>query len=179
MRDGRSLTVDDILTPELRSWIGRSSGPFALPEEISASDVRRYVEATGDRNPLWLDDAFAQAHGHRTRVVPPALIAELSWRVQDDRESRGRAWHADLPLPAGYSDARNAELDIDWLRPVYVGDRLTLRHRITDIQVREGRAGLGVYMTRESAYARAGEDVAHVRQTIVRLPRQDSTPGRS
>lgn len=170
-----SLRPEDLLTVELRSFVGRSSPAVALPEEVSASDVRRYADATGDRNPLWLDEGFARAHGHPARVVPPALVVELAWRL---REGGGGSWHADLPLPASYSDARNAGLDIEWLRPVYVGDRLAVGHRIADIQVREGRAGLGVYVRRESEYTRGpGEVVARVRQTIVRLPRAGGAAG--
>ena len=55
---------ESILTPELRSWIGRSSRPAQL-ETMAASDVRRYVDATGDANPLWLDDDFARSAGYR------------------------------------------------------------------------------------------------------------------
>lgn len=172
-----SPRAEDILTGELRSWIGRSSGVMPLPEEISASDVRRYAEATGDRNPLWLDERFARDHGHPGRVVPPAFVVELGWRIREGDEQAGRPWHADLPLPEEYSDARNAGLDIEWLRPVHVGDRLAIEHRIADIQVREGRAGLGVYVTRLSDYSRVdGELVARVRQTIVRLARSKSAP---
>ena len=167
-----SLRAEDLFTDQLRRCIGRSSGPMPMPEEISASDVRRYAEATGDRNPLWLDERFAREHGHHARVVPPAFVIELAWRIRGSETDAGRAWHADLPLPESYSDARNAGLDIEWLRPVHVGDRLVIEHRIADIQVREGRAGLGVYVTRESEYSRTdGEVVARVRQTIVRLSR--------
>jgi acyl dehydratase len=169
-----SLRAEDLLTDELRSWIGSSVGPIALPEEISASDVRRYAEATGDRNPLWLDLDFARAHGHRARVVPPAFVVELGWRIREREVGAGGTWHADLPLPPSYSDARNAGVDIEWVGPAYVGDRVYIEHRIADIQVREGRAGLGVHVTRESEYTRGpGDVVARMRQTIVRLPRAD------
>ncbi len=57
-----------ILTEEVRPWIGRTTEPMLLPEEISASDVRRYVDATGDCNPLWIDDAAARAAGYRERL---------------------------------------------------------------------------------------------------------------
>lgn len=169
-----STEADALITDDLRSWIGRSSGPFALPEEVSASDVRRYADATGDRNPLWLDDGFARAHGHPGRLVPPVLVVELGWRVSDGAADPGRPWHADLPLPPSYTDARNAGLEIEWLRPVCVGERLAINYRIVDIRARQGRAGLGVYVTRVAEYAAGpGDVVARVEQTIVRLPRAE------
>lgn len=161
------LTEADVITQDVRSWIGRASEVMPLPEAIEAVDVRRYVEATGDRNPLWLDDAAARAAGYRARVVPPMMVVGLSWRLAD----AGRLQHQ-VPLPPVYSDTRNAELEIEWLETVYVGDRLALCHRITDIVAKRGKRGLGVYITRETDYLAAdGRPVARTRQTTVRFPR--------
>lgn len=162
------LTETDVITDAVRAWIGRASAPMPLPEEVAAVDVRRYVEATGDRNPLWLDDEAARAAGYRARILPPMMVIGLSWRLGEG----GRMQHQ-VPLPDVYSDTRNAELELEWLAPVYIGDRLVLQHRITDIVARRGSRGLGVYITRETEYRRAGdgEPVARARQTIVRLPR--------
>jgi acyl dehydratase len=160
------LTEAEVITPEVRSWIGRASEMQLLPEAIAEVDVRRYVEATGDRNPLWLDDEVAQAAGYRSRIVPPMMVVGLSWRLA----GAGRL-QQQVPLPPAYSDTRNAELEIEWLAPVHVGDRLALRHRITDIVAKRGKRGLGVYITRETEYLRADVPVARMRQTTVRLPR--------
>jgi acyl dehydratase len=61
---------------------------------------------------------------------------------------------------------------MEWLDPVYVGDQLSVRHRIVDIVARPGRRGLGVYITRETEYLRPdGSAVARLFQTVVRLPK--------
>ena len=62
-----------IITPELGASIGRET-PLRQLEIVSASDVRRYVDATGDANPLWLDDDFARAAGYHGRILPPMLV---------------------------------------------------------------------------------------------------------
>jgi acyl dehydratase len=161
--------VDAVITDEVRAWIGHATEPMSLPEEIAASDVRRYVEATGDANPLWMDDAAARAAGYRARVVPPMLVAELAWRLKH-REA-GRMTDR-VPLPAIYGDTRNVETDIEWLEPVHVGDQLSVRHRIRDITARSGRRGLGVYITRETEFSNQdGRVVTRVAQTVVRLPK--------
>lgn len=85
-----------------------------------------------------------------------------------------------VPLPQGYTDVRNAGQEVEWLQPVYVGERLTLQHRIIDIVARQGRAGLGIYLTRESKFRNeAGEVAALIRATSVRLPARPytETPG--
>ena len=58
-----SAELDSLITPEMRACIGRTSPVVSLPEEISASDVRRYAQAVGDDNPLWRDDEVAQRTG--------------------------------------------------------------------------------------------------------------------
>src|ERR1700691_2582549 len=108
------LTEADVLTAEVRSWIGHRTEPMVLPEEIAAIDVRHYVEATGDRNPLWLDDDAARAAGYRARSAPPMMVVGLGWRLGDT----ARLQHQ-VPLPEIYSDTRNAGLEIEWLAPVY------------------------------------------------------------
>ena len=64
---------DTVITPALREWIGRKT-PLRPLEIISAADVRRYVDATGDANPLWLDDDSARDAGYRSRILPPTLV---------------------------------------------------------------------------------------------------------
>jgi acyl dehydratase len=153
----------------VRSWIGRATELMPLPEEVTASDVRRYVETTGDCNPLWLDDEVARSAGYRARVVPPMLLIELVWRLKSTDASR---MTDRVPLPPSYVDTRNVETSMEWLEPVYVGDRISIRHCIRDIVGRSGRRGLGVYITRETEYVRAdGHPVARVLQTVARFPK--------
>jgi acyl dehydratase len=161
--------VNAVITDEVRSWIGRTTELVPLPEEISASDVRRYVEATGDRNPLWLDDDAARSTGYRARILPPMMLIDLTWRLKNTESGR---LTDRIPLPASYVDTRNADTEMEWLDPVYIGDRLSIRHRIRDIVARPGRRGLGIYITRETEYVRQdGHLVARVLQTVVRFPK--------
>jgi 3-oxo-4,17-pregnadiene-20-carboxyl-CoA hydratase alpha subunit len=165
----QTADVDAVITDETRAWIGRSSELMPLPEEVATSDVRRYVEATGDHNPLWLDDEVARSAGYRGRVVPPMLVIDLVWRLK--HTDAGRMTDR-VPLPANYTDTRNVESETEWLEAVYIGDRISIRHRIRDIVARPGRRGLGVYISRETEYVRAdGRLVARVVQTVARFPR--------
>lgn len=162
-----AIDISTIITPEMRARIGYASEVAVLPEQLSGSDVRRYVEATGDRNPLWLDEEYARAAGYRGRVVPPLMIIQLyRWTGKTFT-----GWEK-VPFPAGYTDVRNAGQEVEWLRPLYVGERPTVQHRIVDIVAREGRrTGVGIYLSRVSDFRNdAGETVALVRATSVRLP---------
>jgi acyl dehydratase len=162
-----------IITPELRASIGQQS-PARLLEVVSASDVRRYIDATGDANRLWLDDEFARAAGYRARLLPPILVG---WVPFSFRESTERA-NADpmdlrrqLPLPPGYTNVRNAGSETEWIAPVYLGEQLLTRSCIVDIVAREGHAGLGIYITQEEQVLNSDEQfVLRRRHTLAVFP---------
>ncbi len=162
-----------ILTPDLRAWIGRQS-PARPLEVLSASDVRRYIDATGDANRLWLDDEFAREAGYRGRLLPPTLVG---WIPFSFRESTERAntdpmdLRRHLPLPPGYTNVRNAGSETEWIAPVYLGDQLFTRSCIVDIVAREGRAGLGIYITQEEQVLNADEQIVlRRRHTLAVFP---------
>jgi acyl dehydratase len=153
---------ESIVTPELRDWIGRKSALVNL-ETMSASDVRRYVDATGDANPLWLDDDFARAAGYRNRLLPPTLVGWVPFSMKEGNSassSDATDLRRQLPLPDGYTNVRNAGSETEWLQPAYVGEQLSTQSRIVDIVARQGRAGLGIYITQE-------EQILNSRQEIV------------
>jgi acyl dehydratase len=176
-------TDDDgnLITAEMRAFVGTTKPAADLPEEISASDVRRFLSVTGETNPIYRDDASARACGYRRRVVPPMLVVQLFRRVDepegDGAESGGSDWPG-LPLPPAYTNTRNAGHEFTWLRPVYVGDRLTVQQRLTDMYVRRGRAGIPViYLVRETEIRnQAGEPVVRQVSMTAKLPESSVAP---
>jgi acyl dehydratase len=132
-------------------------------EIISAADVRRYVDATGDANPLWLDDEFARAAGYQGRLLPPTLVGWVPFSFKEGTE-RAHSDPADLrrqlTLPKEYTNVRNAGSETEWLEPAYLGDQLATQSSIVDIAARQGKAGLGIYISQE-------EQILNSRQLIV------------
>ena len=115
----------------------RRRTPVATISYLVATDIRRYTHATGDFNPLWLDDAYARAAGYRGRLVPPLLVGWVPFSLKegeyaDDAFDLRRA----LPLPAHYTNVRNAGTEIEWLAPVYFGEELTVQTRLVDVVAR-------------------------------------------
>ena len=169
------MTVPDtsIITPELRGWIGRQSEARRL-EVLSTSDVRRYIDATGDANPLWLDDDFARAAGYRGRLLPPTLVG---WVPFSFREGTERAntdptdLRRQLPLPPMYTNVRNAGSETEWVQPAYLGEQLSTRSCILDIVARQGRAGLGIYIMQEDQVLNSSDQiVSRRRHTLAVFP---------
>ncbi|MBD7939962.1 MaoC family dehydratase [Brevundimonas guildfordensis] len=164
---------EDIIGPELKAWIGRSIGRIPIPEPISGSEVRRYMRATGDNNPLWFDDDFARAAGYRGRVVPPMVVHEVFRRVGGEGGEWADPWIS-LPLPEGYTDARNAGSESEWLRPVYLNEPLGVECQITGIKARQGKSGaVTIFAEREERLVNGeGETVFRRLQTMAHLKPQ-------
>jgi uncharacterized protein len=155
-------STEKIITPELRSWIGRKT-PLRPLEVISAADVRRYVDATGDSNPLWLDDDYARNAGYGGRILPPTLVGWVPFSFKEGTE-RANTDPTDLrrqlPLPSEYTNVRNAGSETEWVQPAYLGEQLSTQSTIVDIVARQGNAGLGIYISQE-------EQVLNFKQEIV------------
>jgi acyl dehydratase len=155
-------SAEAIITPELRGWIGRKT-PLRELEVITAADVRRYVDATGDANPLWLDDDYARDAGYRGRILPPTLVG---WVPFSFREGTERAntdptdLRRQLPLPSEYTNVRNAGSETEWVQPAYLAEQLSTQSTIVDIVARQGKAGLGIYISQE-------EQVLNFKQEVV------------
>ena len=155
-------SIGTIVTPELGGWIGRRT-PLRSLEVISASDIRRYVDATDDANPLWLDTDYARRAGYRGRILPPLLVGWVPFSFKEGTERASTDptdLRRQLPLPAGYTNVRNAGSETEWLQPAYLGDPLSTQSSITDIVARQGKAGLGIYIDQE-------EQVLNFQQQIV------------
>jgi acyl dehydratase len=161
----------DIISDELRAWIGNEVGPLPLPEEVAASDVRRFLAAIEDDNPIWRDPEAARAAGYPACPVPGMLVLELFRRAEGaEGAGDGNIW-PDLPFPPGFRNGRNAGNEFEYLSPVYVGDRLSLTHRLVDIVAKQTRMeGVVIFSTRETDFIRqTGEVAVRLRATTVRL----------
>jgi acyl dehydratase len=174
------VDIDALITAEMRACIGRTSPVVSLPEAISASDVRRYLQAVGDDNPLWRDDELARSLGYRGRRVPPLLVVELRWRTGDrSPENLLESNWSGLVYPEGFTNFRNGGQEIEWFAPVYVGDMLTFQSRLVDIFVRSGRAG-PIIFTRTEGDIRNQDGVLVARTTgtgaRMRAARYTETP---
>jgi len=143
--------ASDLITPEIRSWIGRKTNSTPLLV-MTASDVRRYMDATGDRNPLWHDDGYARAAGYKGRILPPTLVGWMPFSIRenpDGSSAEAPDLRRQVPLPKNFTNVRNAGSETEWLEAVYPGEQLSTRSTLVDIVVRQGRAGAGFYITQE------------------------------
>jgi acyl dehydratase len=116
-----------VITEEMRRMIGVETPPYVV--DIERGDLRRFVEATGETNPLFTDEAWAQGARHGGVVFPPTFFCP-------DPIITAKLAGLARPWPFKYSIDGGSEWEFS--RPVRVGDRLSLTARIADLYEKQG-----------------------------------------
>ncbi|MEO1483023.1 MAG: MaoC/PaaZ C-terminal domain-containing protein [Myxococcota bacterium] len=86
--------------------------PLTSDWTVAPDQAERYAEASGDRNPIHLDDAVARHAGLKGRILHGLCTMAFAQRVIVDRV-------------AGGVPSRLKRLRVRFSRPVYLGDTLT------------------------------------------------------
>jgi acyl dehydratase len=99
-------------------------------------DVRRFVEITGDVNPLHVDDAFAASTRFGRRVVHGMLTASILSTM------------VGMLIPGTGAIYRSQTLT--FLRPVHVGDTVTAHFIVRTVDRERHRLTIDSYMEDEN-----------------------------
>jgi acyl dehydratase len=107
----------------LRSRIGDQVSVSELPylTEVTRDSIRHWAWATGDRNPLYLDEAYAKASVHRSMIAPPTMLYAF------DRLSIGYRGG----LPGVHSMFAGSSWH--WRRAIRVGEQIRARVTFKDL----------------------------------------------
>ena len=138
-----------------KSLIGRESDPVV--HDVERNAIRRYAEALGDPNPIYVDDAAARAAGYPGVIAPPTFAVTLA--VNE------RFRHS---LDLGTRNVLHGEQVIETGRPILVGDRLTVKAKVADVQERTGPSGtMDFLVLEEEGRDDKGELVFRTRETLI------------
>ena len=107
--------------------VGRVGPPRTY--EVERGHIRRFVEAVGDGDPVWIDEAAARAAGHPRIPAPPTFATCL--RAEDPREG----------LEIDWTKLLHGEQEYTHHRPMYAGDKITVVQRIAEAYVKSGKSG--------------------------------------
>lgn len=138
-----------------KSLTGRESEPAV--HEVEKGMIRRFAEALGDPNPLYVDEEAARAAGFAGLVAPPTFPAVLA--VND------RFRHS---LDLGTRSLLLGEQQLEYGRPLVAGDRITVRSRVAEVQEKAGPSGpMDVIVIEDEARGADGEVVFRSRETFI------------
>ena len=163
-----------LLTDELKAQIGREVH-YPAREPIGRASIRYFALATGDDNPLYLDDEYAVANGYRSVVAPPTLVVEscqYAHQAPDADGYFGHEWH----LPVQNCRLIRAGNEYEFFQPVYPDDEVSVTFKLEEIQERSRRGGgTQLFVTAVAHYHNQhGELLATNHEVTVIQPMQES-----
>lgn len=105
---------------------------------VTAEEIRRFAEAVGDLNPLYLDAEAAQAAGYSNIIAPPLFCMKM----------RGGRMRPDVPLEPGYASL-HAGQDLEFVDEIYAGQTYTVTAKVAEAYEKTGRSGPMGFIVRE------------------------------
>jgi acyl dehydratase len=140
-----------------RSFIGFRTEPFVA--EVEKGRLRMFAKAIGETDPVYFDEAAAQAAGFRSLPVPLTFLFCLEMERPDPYD-----WFDRLGIPV--ARALHGEQSFEYHRGAFAGDVLAFESEITDIYDKRGGA-LEFVVQNNAIVNQGGESVATFERTVV------------
>lgn len=140
-----------------KNFIGYQSPSFEV--EVEKGRLRLFAKALGEQNPIYYDEAAAEAGGHPSLPVMPTFFFCLEMEQTDPY-----AWFKVLGIPL--SNALHAEQAFDYHRMAYAGDTLRFEAEVADIYTKKDGA-LEFVVQDNQVSNQHRERVASFRRTLV------------
>lgn len=135
------------------SLIGHESAPQT--NSVTADDIRAFAEAVGDTNPIFRDPAAAQLAGFRHVPALPTFV------------TRFRTSFAESGLDPTRSQVLHGEQEYEYARPLYAGDTVVTRQRITSIRQSARSGGMTIMTYEQTGDTPDGEHIFTGRATAI------------
>jgi acyl dehydratase len=142
------------MTPDRKTLIGRTFP--AVKCVISEENVRDYIPVAGEEHPAFLSDEAARAAGYPRRVIPPSFAPFVALGLL-----RSFDWEKDFFLDYRTGTAMFGEQELEYLRPLYVGETLTIQGTVFDVYEKQGKKPFDVARVRLTATDEGGATAFH------------------
>lgn len=127
-------------------YVGRPTGEHVAVDPVNLPMIRRWVEAMGDTNPVYVDDAAARATGRTGTIAPPAMLPV--WTMGGLRATLAVPAASDRPhravfgalADAGFTVTPGVSLTHRYHRELVPGDRLRAAGAIAAVSERKDTA---------------------------------------
>ena len=164
--------IDDIKTAAERVKAEGKSKPRVGRHPVNQPMVDHWLDAIGDKNPIYVDEAAASAAGHPGLVAPPAMIQVWTMmglggvRPDDDPLSK----ILELFDDAGYIGVVATNCEQTYHRYLRPGEEVSVAAELTDV-VGPKRTALGeaFFITQRITWSVGDEDVAEMMWRIMKF----------
>lgn len=154
--------------------------PRAARDPVNQPMINNWVEAIGDRNPIYVDEAAARAVGHPGIVAPPAMIQV--WTMFGLAGQRP----TDDPLgpimklfdDAGYIGVVATNCEQTYHRYLRPGEQVSITSEMGDvIGPKQTALGEGWFVNQHIIWRVGDEDVAEMNWRMLKFKPRESEPG--
>jgi uncharacterized protein len=170
------VTVEDIHAAAEKVKSEGKSKPRVGRHPVNQPMVDHWLDAMGDRNPIYVDESAARAAGHPGIVAPPAMIQV--WTMM----GLGGVRAADDPLTkilelfddAGYIGVVATNCEQTYHRYLRPGEEVSVSAELTDVAgPKQTALGEGFFITQRITWQVGDEDVAEMNWRIMKfIPRE-------
>ncbi|OHV06149.1 bifunctional MaoC family dehydratase N-terminal/OB-fold nucleic acid binding domain-containing protein [Mycobacterium talmoniae] len=148
------------------------SKPRMGRDPVNQAMIHHWVDAIGDANPIYVDEAAARAAGHPGIVAPPAMIQVWTMMglsgVRPDDDPLGKI--IELFDSAGYVGVVATNCEQTYHRYLRPGEEVSVTAEITDIVgPKQTALGEGYFINQRIAWQVGDEDVAEMMWRIMKF----------
>lgn len=174
--------IEDIRAAAERVKAQGKSAPRTGRHPVNQPMVDHWLDAMGDNNPIYSDEAAAKAAGHPGTVAPPAMIQVWTMmglggvRPDDDPLSK----ILELFDEAGYVGVVATNCEQTYLRYLRPGEEVSVAAELTDVVgPKQTALGEGFFITQRITWSVGDEPVAEMMWRMMKFKpaQQDSGKG--
>ena len=161
------------MPPELpyvseEAWRNLGREQVSVSDPVSPRQIKEYLAGTGDWHPLHRDPEYAEGTAYGGIVAPPLFFLAACREVVPEDRLGEDGQYRDFGVPGVHGRSLAAGQEYELFAPVRVGDVITTREKVADIQEKNGRSGKLVLVTLETEFEnQRGERLASARQTYI------------
>ena len=138
---------------EFRAFLDKPSKP--VKNEVEKGAIRKFAQAIGDSNPLYVDEESAAASRFGKIIAPPTFSRTFDYGVIEGMKFEAKGLI--------HGDER-----FHYFRPIFAGDVLYCSRRLVDVFERSGKLGNMTFLVYEQTAAdEAGNPVVQSKSTII------------
>jgi uncharacterized protein len=153
-----------------------SSKPRAARDPVNQPIINNWVEAIGDRNPIYVDEAAARAAGHPGIVAPPAMIQVWTMFGLGGERPKDDPLGPIMQLmdDAGYIGVVATNCEQTYHRYLQPGDQVSITAEMGDVVgPKQTALGEGYFVNQHIIWRVGDEDVAEMNWRILKFkPRE-------